>query len=74
MTFLGRARGQLTITEQQAYARTRIEELEEIAAAVEARKGGELAGFEPVPLPCGQASAVGQFEHGAQRRRRRRSG
>ncbi|MGE0217509.1 NAD(P)/FAD-dependent oxidoreductase [Mycolicibacterium sp.] len=34
-TFLGRNRGQLTITEQQAYARTRIEELEEIAAAVQ---------------------------------------
>jgi len=32
---LGRSRGQLTITEQQAYARTRIEQLEEIAAAVE---------------------------------------
>ena len=29
-TFLGRHRGQLTITEQQAYARTRIEQLEEI--------------------------------------------
>ncbi|MFB1298328.1 NAD(P)/FAD-dependent oxidoreductase [Mycobacterium sp. pW049] len=35
VTFLGRNRGQLTITEQQAYARTRIEELEEIAASVE---------------------------------------
>jgi NADH:ubiquinone reductase (H+-translocating) len=35
VTFLGRSRGQLTITEQQAYARTRIEQLEEIAAAVE---------------------------------------
>ena len=34
VTFLGRSRGQLTITEQQAYARTRIEELEEIAATV----------------------------------------
>lgn len=34
-TFIGSHRGQLTITEQQAYARTRIEELEEIAAAVE---------------------------------------
>lgn len=33
-TFLSTKRGQLTITEQQAYARTRIEELEEIAAAV----------------------------------------
>ena len=32
VTFLGRARGNLYITEQQAYARTRIEELEEIAA------------------------------------------
>jgi NADH dehydrogenase len=32
VTFLGRDRGQLTITEQQAYARTRIEQLEEIAA------------------------------------------
>src|SRR6476661_6586566 len=35
VTFLSRQRGQLTITEQQAYARTRIEELEEIAASVE---------------------------------------
>ncbi|MBX7434659.1 NAD(P)/FAD-dependent oxidoreductase [Mycobacterium sp. Y57] len=35
VTFLGRSRGQLTITEQQAYARTRIEELEEIAASVQ---------------------------------------
>ena len=34
VTFLSRQRGQLTITEQQAYARTRIEELEEIAASV----------------------------------------
>jgi NADH dehydrogenase len=33
VTFLSRHRGQLTITEQQAYARTRIEQLEEIAAA-----------------------------------------
>lgn len=35
VTFLSRQRGQLTITEQQAYARTRIDQLEEIAAAVE---------------------------------------
>src|SRR5215204_6290779 len=35
VTFLSRARGNLTITEQQAYARTRIEELEEIAALVQ---------------------------------------
>ncbi|MCH9667559.1 MAG: NAD(P)/FAD-dependent oxidoreductase [Actinomycetia bacterium] len=35
VTFLGRNRGQLTITEQQAYARTRLEELQEIAAAVQ---------------------------------------
>jgi len=35
VTFVGRNRGQLTITEQQAYARTRIEELQEIAAAVQ---------------------------------------
>jgi NADH dehydrogenase len=34
-TFLGRHRGQLTITEQQAYARTRIEQLEEIVDNVE---------------------------------------
>jgi NADH:quinone reductase (non-electrogenic) len=38
VTFLGRARGNLYITEQQAYARTRIDELEEIAAAVEGEK------------------------------------
>ncbi len=35
VTFIGRNRGQLTITEQQAYARTRIEELQEIAAAAQ---------------------------------------
>ena len=34
-TFWGRGRAQLTITEQQAYARTRIDQLEEIAAAVD---------------------------------------
>lgn len=34
-TFIGSQRGQLTITEQQAYARTRIEQLQEIAATVE---------------------------------------
>lgn len=37
-TFIGSHRGQLTITEQQAYARTRIEQLEEIAAAAEDEK------------------------------------
>ena len=31
-------RGQLTITEQQAYARTRLEQLEEIAAAADGEK------------------------------------
>ena len=36
VTFLSRQRGQLTITEQQAYARTRIGELEEIASSVQA--------------------------------------
>jgi len=35
VTFLSRQRGQLTITEQQAYARTQIEELREIAASVQ---------------------------------------
>jgi NADH:ubiquinone reductase (H+-translocating) len=35
VTFLSRARGNLTITEQQAYARTRIEELQEIASSVQ---------------------------------------
>jgi NADH dehydrogenase len=34
-TFIGSRRGQLTITEQQAYARTRIEQLEEIVESVE---------------------------------------
>ncbi|AMO61191.1 FAD-dependent pyridine nucleotide-disulfide oxidoreductase [Mycolicibacterium phlei] len=34
VTFLSTQRGNLTITEQQAYARTRIEELEEIAASI----------------------------------------
>src|ERR1700737_4005906 len=35
VTFLGRNRGQLTVTEQQAFARTRIEALEEFAATVQ---------------------------------------
>ena len=35
VTFLGRNRGQLTVTEQQAFARTRIEALEEIASTVQ---------------------------------------
>ncbi|BBY83588.1 NADH dehydrogenase [Mycolicibacterium pulveris] len=35
VTFLSTQRGNLTITEQQAYARTRIESLEEIAASVQ---------------------------------------
>ena len=34
VTFRGRTRRQLTITEQQAYAGTRIEQLEGIAATV----------------------------------------
>jgi NADH dehydrogenase len=38
VTFLSTHRGQLTITEQQAYARTRIERLEEIAAGAEGEK------------------------------------
>ena len=38
VTFLGRDRGQLTITEQQAYARTRLGQLEEIEAAQEHEK------------------------------------
>lgn len=38
VTFLSTARGNLTITEQQAYARTRIEKLEEIAASVQDEK------------------------------------
>jgi NADH dehydrogenase len=37
-TFIGSHRGQLTITEQQAYARTTIEQLQEIAATVEDEK------------------------------------
>ncbi len=51
VTFLSRERGQLTITEQQAYARTRIEQLEEIAASVrEDREGG--AASRPSRSPC----------------------
>jgi NADH:ubiquinone reductase (H+-translocating) len=38
VTFLSTHRGQLTITEQQAYARIRIERLEEIAASAEGEK------------------------------------
>ncbi len=37
MTFLGSQRGQLTITEQQAFARTRLEQLAVLAA--EAHEG-----------------------------------
>jgi NADH dehydrogenase len=37
-TFTSNRRGQLTITEQQAYARIRLEELDGIAAAVEGEK------------------------------------
>ncbi|EKF23638.1 pyridine nucleotide-disulfide oxidoreductase family protein [Mycolicibacterium hassiacum DSM 44199] len=37
-TFLSTNRGNLTITEQQAYARTRIEELQEIAAMLKERQ------------------------------------
>ena len=58
VTFLSTARGNLTITEQQAYARTRIEELEEIAASVQdTEKSGQL---EPLALPRRQAAAAGQ--------------
>ncbi|MCW2651165.1 MAG: dehydrogenase, FAD-containing subunit [Mycobacterium sp.] len=35
VTFLSTRRGQLTITEQQAFARTRLEQLEEIASTVQ---------------------------------------
>ena len=59
VTFLSRARGNLTITEQQAYARTRIEELEEIAASIQDRKSGEL---ESLALPRRQAAAAGECE------------
>src|ERR1700687_534471 len=38
VTFLSTHRGQLTITEQQAFARTRLETLEEIAAAAQNEK------------------------------------
>lgn len=42
-TFIGSQRGQLTITEQQAYARTRIEQLEEIVAEVDDDEVSETA-------------------------------
>jgi len=48
-TFIGSHRGQLTITEQQAYARTRIEQLEEIAAAAEDTGVEELKTGARVP-------------------------
>ncbi|CAJ1503519.1 MULTISPECIES: NAD(P)/FAD-dependent oxidoreductase [Mycolicibacter] len=41
VTFLSTRRGQLTITEQQAFARTRLEQLEVLAA--EAQRGAERA-------------------------------
>jgi len=37
VTFLSTHRGQLTITEQQAYARTRLEQLEEMASRAHAK-------------------------------------
>ena len=58
VTFLSTARGNLTITEQQAYARTRIEELEEIAAAVQDTE--KAASLEPLSLPRRQAAPAGQ--------------
>ncbi len=51
VTFLSTRRGQLTITEQQAYARTRIEELEEIAAAVQDRRRRPVRGARPARWP-----------------------
>ena len=52
VTFLSRQRGQLTITEQQAYARTRIEQLEDIAA-LGARSARRPASQQPGSLsPC----------------------
>ena len=67
VTFLGRNRGQLTITEQQAYARTRIEQLEEIAASVqddrERPPASALSASEPLALPGRQAAAGRQFQH-----------
>ena len=60
VTFLSTARGNLTITEQQAYARTRIEELEEIAAAVQDTE--KAAQLEPLALPRRQAAAAGQSQ------------
>ena len=63
VTFLSTARGNLTITEQQAYARTRIEELEEIAALVQ--DSGESGSLEPLALPRRQAAAAGQRQRHA---------
>ena len=45
VTFLSTRRGQLTITEQQAFARTRLEQLAELAAEAQrlaGNRGGQL--------------------------------
>jgi len=53
VTFLSNARSHLTITEQQAYARTRIDELEELAeaASAEANEAAQqAAGLRRLPV------------------------
>ena len=49
VTFLSTRRGQLTITDQQAFARTRLEQLAELAAEAQ-RRGGQLASRCPPSL------------------------
>jgi NADH:ubiquinone reductase (H+-translocating) len=48
-SFLSRARGQLTITEQQAYARTRLEQLQEVADAAEQQVEDDPPAVEAAP-------------------------
>src|SRR6185312_7545887 len=60
VTFMSRQRGQLTITEQQAYARTRIGELEEIASSVQATPDPVASCLVSLSLPRRQKTTVGQ--------------
>jgi hypothetical protein len=67
VTFLSTQRGQLTITDQQAFARTRLEQLAELAAEGPRLSGnypGRRLTDQPVSLPRAQRSATGQCQHG----------
>jgi hypothetical protein len=60
VTFLSTRRGQLTITDQQAFARTRLEQLAELAAETGAQR--ELPGPR-ANRPVGQPARCSAFRH-----------